>query len=168
MTDRARTLATLTLLSSLVAACGGAGGGSSAPTPVPTPAPIPTPSPAPTPVPAPAPTPTVAQRSAAAASAASSAADCVAVQPFYWSVGDATGKLGDGSVGTVPPVASTVMAIASASKLVYGAYVAEERGGALTDADAHYLNFVSGYTDFDACLQDQTVATCEAYESNGT
>ena len=169
MTDRARTLATLTLLSSLVAACGG-GGGSSAPPPVPTPAPTPTPSPAPTPVPAPAPTPTptVAQRSAAAASAASSAADCVAVQPFYWSVGDATGKLGDGSVGTAPPVASTVMAIASASKLVYGAYVAEERGGVLTDADVHYLNFVSGYTDFDACLQDQTVATCEAYESNGT
>jgi hypothetical protein len=90
------------------------------------------------------------------------------VQPFYWSVGDATGKLGDGSVGTAPPVASTVMAIASASKLVYGAYVAEARGGALTDTDVHFLTFESGYTDFDVCLQGQTVASCEAYENNGT
>ena len=40
------------------------------------------------------------------------------------------------------------MAIASASKLVYGAYVAEVRGGALTDTDVHCLNFVSGYADF--------------------
>ena len=171
MMDRARALATLTLLSSLVAACGG-GGGSSAPaptpSPVPTPAPTPAPTPGPPPAPAPSPTPTVAQRTAAAANAASAAADCVAVQPFYWSVGDATGRLGDGSVGTAAPVASTIMAIASASKLVYGAYVAEERAGALTDTDVHDLTFESGYTDFDACLQDQTVATCEAYESNGT
>ena len=158
--DRTSRLATLAVLAALVAACGGGGG-----SPAPAPAPVPVP---PAPAPAPTPAPTVAQRTAAAASAASGAPDCVAVQPFYWSVGDATGQLGDGGVGASPPTAQTVMSIASASKLVYGAYVAEQRGGVLTDADIHSLTFVSGYTDFSNCLQDQTVATCEAYASNGT
>ncbi len=92
----------------------------------------------------------------------------MSIQPFYWSVGDATGKLGDGSVGAAPPVATSVMSIASASKLVYGAYVAEQRGGVLTDADFHALNFVSGYTEFDDCLPTDTVASCEASGTNGT
>ena len=143
--DRTSTLATLTLLTLLtllVAACGGGGG-------------------------SPAPAPTVAQRTAAAASAAANAADCVAVQPFYWSVGDATGKLGEAGVGTAPATSTSLMSVASASKWVYGAYVAEQRGGVLADADYPGLNFTSGYTDFDTCLQDQTVATCEAYENNG-
>jgi len=152
MMDRMTTLATLALLSSMVAACGGGG----------------SPTPAPAPAPAPAPTPGIAQRAAAAASAASQAADCVAVQPFYWSVGDASGKRGDGSVGIAPPTATTIMSIASASKLVYGAYVAEERGGTLTDTDIHFLNFASGYTDFTSCQPGDTVATCEAAGTNGT
>ncbi|HYP31080.1 MAG TPA: hypothetical protein VES00_04395 [Burkholderiaceae bacterium] len=156
MLDRTTQLATVTLLASLVAACGGGSGGS------------PSPSPSPTPAPAPSPSPTVAQRTAAAASAASQASDCVAVQPFYWSVGDATGKLADASVGTAPPTAQTVMSIASASKLVYGAYVAEQRAGVLTDADVHFLTFVSGYTDFTSCQPGQTVDACEADGSNGT
>ena len=156
--DRRTTFATLTLLSSLVAACGG--GGSPAPTPAPTPSP--------TPAPTPSPSPTVAQRTAAAASAAASAPDCVAVQPFYWSIGDAGGKLADASMGASPPTPQTIMSIASASKLVYGAYVAEQRGGVLTDADVHFLNFVSGYTDFSSCQPGQTVDDCEAYQANGT
>ena len=156
MQARTTQLATITLLALLVAACGG-GGGSPSPAPAPTPVPIPAPSPA----------PTVAQRVAAATSAASQAADCIAVQPFYWSIGDASGKLGDGSVGTSPPTAQTIMSIASASKLVYGAYVAEQRAGVLTDADVHYLNFVSGYTDFTSCQQGETVAACEADGTNG-
>ena len=160
--DRATRLATLTLLTALTAACGG--GGSSAPPPAPVPAPAPVPSPSPSP----SPSPTLAQRTAAAASAAAEAPDCVAIQPFYWSVGDAGGKRGDGSVGTAPPTASTLMSIASASKLVYGAYVAEERAGALTDNDIHYLNFVSGYTDFTSCQPGQTVGSCESDGSNGT
>ena len=172
--DRIARIATLTLLTSLVAACGGGGSSPSpapTPTPTPTPAPVlapPAPNPPPPPPPAPAPTPTVAQRAAAAASAASQAADCVAVQPFYWSVGDASGKLGDGSVGAAPPVASTIMAIASASKLVYGAYVAEERAGVLTDTDVKFMNFESGYTDFASCQPGDTVASCEAEGTNAT
>jgi hypothetical protein len=158
MLDRKTRLAILSALASLVAACGGGDGGSPAPTPTPTP----------TPTPAPAPTSTIAQRAAAAASAASQAADCVAVQPFYWSIGDATGKQGDGSVGIAPPTAQTIMSIASASKLVYGAYVAELRAGVLADTDVPYLNFTSGYTDFAGCSQTGTVATCEAAGTNGT
>ena len=160
MMDRTTTLATLALLSSMVAACGGGGA------PAPVPVPVPTPSPAPSPAPAPA--PTIAQRTAAAASAASLDADCVAVQPFYWSVGDASGKQGDGSVGAAPPTATTIMSIASASKLVYGAYVAEQRAGVLTDGDVKFLTFTSGYTDFTSCQPSDTVATCEAAGANGT
>ena len=156
MPHRTTRLATISLLASLVAACGG--GGSPTPSPAPTPAPTPAPSPA----------PTVAQRTAAAASAASQAADCVAVQPFYWSIGDATGKLADASVGASPPTAQTIMSIASASKLVYGAYVAEQRGGVLTDSDVHYLNFVSGYTAFTSCQPGETVDACEADGSNAS
>ena len=158
MLDRTTRLAAVTLLASLVAACGGGG----------SPAPAPSPTPTPAPAPSPAPTPTIAQRAAAAASAASQAADCVAVQPFYWSIGDATGKQGDGSVGASLPTAQTIMSIASASKLVYGAYVAEQRGGVLTDADVHFLTFTSGYTDFTSCQPGETVDGCEADGSNGT
>jgi len=57
------------------------------------------------------------------------------------------------------------MAIASASKLVYGAYVAEKRAGVLTPDDASFLNFTSGYTEFDRCLRDQTVAECQSFQS---
>jgi len=155
MLDRLTRLATVSALASLVAACGGA-------------SPAPSPEPPPAPAPAPAPAPTIAQRASAAASAASQAADCVAVQPFYWSVGDAGGKQGDGSVGVAPPTAQTIMSIASASKLVYGAYVAEQRGGVLTDSDIRFLNFASGYTAFTSCQPGDTVATCEAAGTNGT
>lgn len=155
MPDRTTRLTTITLLASLVAACGGG-------------SPTPSPAPAPTPSPSPLPAPTIAARAAAAASAASQAADCVAVQPFYWSVGDATGRQGDGSVGTAPPTAQTIMSIASASKLVYGAYVAEQRAGVLADSDIKFLNFASGYTDFTSCQQDDTVASCEATGTNAT
>ena len=147
--DRTQTLATLTILCALVAACGGGS------------------SPMPAPTPAPTPTPTIGQRTAAATTVATTAADCVAVQPFYWSIGDATGKLADASAGGASPGAQTLMSIASASKLVYGAYVAEQRAGVLTDADVKFLTFQSGYTDFGACLPSQTVATCEAWQTNG-
>ena len=60
------------------------------------------------------------------------------------------------------------MSIASASKLVYGAYVAEQRGGVLTDSDIRFLNFASGYTAFTSCQPGDTVATCEAAGTNGT
>jgi len=78
--------------------------------------------------------PTLAQRTAAARATAQDAADCQAVQPFYWSIGDAHGVLADGSAGRRPPTATTPMPAASAaSRRVYAAYVAEQRQGQLTD-----------------------------------
>ena len=92
------------------------------------------------------------------------------MQPFYWSVGDATGPLAGATASSdgSGPGATTVMSIASASKWVYGAYVAQVRAGVLTADDVRFLTFRSGYTDFDQCLSNQTVDECEAYETNGT
>lgn len=108
--------------------------------------------------------PTLDQRRAAAAEAARSDAACVLAQPFHWSVGDAGGRLAEGSVGTDAPQADTGMAIASASKWLYAAYVAERRAGAVTAADRTLLNFTSGWTGFDICLPGQTVAQCQVHQ----
>ena len=62
---------------------------------------------------------------------------------------------------------ATVMAIASASKWLYGAYVVQLRQGQLTDSDVKFLTFRSGYTNFSRCLPGQTVDACEAYQNNG-
>jgi hypothetical protein len=59
------------------------------------------------------------------------------------------------------------MAIASASKWVYAAYVAQLRGGNPTASDIKYLTMKSGYVSFQTCLKLQTVATCLAYQTNG-
>jgi len=142
----------------LLAACGGGGD-----------APAPSPSPSPTPSPAP---PTTAARVAAASATARSASNaCAGIAPFYWEIGDASGTLGsasiDGATGTAHYTATTAMPIASASKWVYGAYVAQRRAGALTDSDVKFLNFRSGYTNFDACGQTQTIDSCLATGTNG-
>ena len=52
---------------------------------------------------------------------------------FYWEIGDRNGLRASGSVmGNRTPTPTEVIAIASASKWLYGAYVAERRGGAIT------------------------------------
>ena len=109
----------------------------------------------------------VEQRRAAAQATAERNDKCKAVQPFYWSVGDAHGTLGDGRVGARAPQADTTMPIASASKLVYAAFVAQQRQGRLTDEDVRFLTFTSGYTNFRSCRRGQTIAECDAMRSNG-
>jgi hypothetical protein len=107
--------------------------------------------------------PTLADRRAAAATAATQP-ECLAAAPLHWSIGDAGGRLAEGQVGSGAPDAGTVMPIASASKWLFAAYVAERRQGVLTSEDIALLNFTSGYTGFDLCLQRQTVAECQAYQ----
>lgn len=107
-------------------------------------------------------TPTAFEREAAASATAGNSGACAAIRPFHWSIGDASGVRAQGQVGTDAPTAQTVMAIASASKLIYGAYVAEQRGGHLTGEDVKMLNFTSGYTEFDICLAGQTVGECQS------
>ena len=117
---------------------------------------------------------TAARIAAATAVAEGSGNACTAIRPFYWEVGDKTQRLAGGSVnaagnGTVYE-AGTVMNIASATKWLYGAYVAEQRGGALTAEDVEFLNFRSGYVSLPAltgCQQNDTVASCLARGSNG-
>lgn len=103
---------------------------------------------------------TAPQRVAAATATANHAASCVAAQPFYWEIGNGQTMLASGQVGRKAPDAHTAMPIASASKWVYGAYVAERRQGKLSEADIQFLNFRSGYTGFRTCLRGQTVAEC--------
>lgn len=137
-----------------LAACGG-GGTSPAPGAPPAPGPI-----------------SNSQRLAAATATAQSATNaCAPIQPFYWEVGDQTGRLASGSVpsnnGNPTYTSSTLMPIASASKWIYGAYVMQLRQGQLTADDIQFLTFRSGYTSFTQCLKDQTVAECVAYQNNG-
>ena len=67
----------------------------------------------------------IVDRDAATATAQSSRNACAPIQPFYWEVGDASARLGSGSVpsnaGAPTYTGSTVMAIASASKWVSAA-----------------------------------------------
>jgi hypothetical protein len=89
--------------------------------------------------------------------------------PFYWEIGDQNGPLVSGSQGTdtnnAPVVASTQFSIASASKMIYGAYVTQLRGSAanLTVQDITFLHFTSGYTNLGnagACAGTNTVNQC--------
>lgn len=125
--------------------------------------------------PAPPPSgPDLTQRSnAATATAQSSTNLCNAIRPFYWEIGNGTQRRASGSVNATGNAttytASTVMSIASASKWLYGAYVAERRGGVLTTEDIQYLTFRSGYTGLvpiDDCQQTDTVAGCVARNDN--
>jgi hypothetical protein len=111
--------------------------------------------------------PSAAQRASSAQSTAETNDKCRAVQPFYWSIGDAGGVLADGRAGTRAPTAATRMPIASASKLVYAAFIAQQRQGRLTDDDVRFLTFTSGYTQFRACRRGQTVDECDAMGRNG-
>ncbi|HEY9448675.1 MAG TPA: hypothetical protein VIQ74_10280 [Gemmatimonadaceae bacterium] len=109
--------------------------------------------------------------SAATTTAQSSTNACAPIQPFYWEVGDETGRLASGSVpsngGNPTYTSTTLMSIASASKWLYGAYVVQLRQGQLSDSDITFLTFRSGYTHFTRCLPTQTVDECVAYDNNG-
>lgn len=116
----------------------------------------------------------VAQRTAAAAAVASESADCKAIQPFYWEIGDRNARLAGASVGGESPAADTVMPVASASKWFFGAYVAQLRKGQLNAKDVSALTMRSGYVglQYGACIrllpkrqQNETVAEC--LESRG-
>ncbi|MCE9659339.1 MAG: hypothetical protein K8R60_12325 [Burkholderiales bacterium] len=111
------------------------------------------------------------QRIQAATTTAQNNELCTAVRPFYWEIGDRSAALASGSVNsgssTTVYTANSVMSIASASKWLYGSYVAQKRRAALTTEDYKYLNFQSGYTNLTDCLTDQTVAECDAYQGNG-
>jgi hypothetical protein len=96
--------------------------------------------------------------------------------PFYWEIGDEdatharSGFAGIGAPGNGDP-----MAIASASKWVYAAYVAEKFGGSLSAYDIRFLTMPSGYVGMgenqcnpSVSTGPQTVDQCLAKATNGT
>jgi hypothetical protein len=92
----------------------------------------------------------------AATDTATSNANCTAIQPFYWEIGNRSVALGSATAGGgTEPSASTPMLIASASKWLFGAYVVQLRNGQLTPADITALTMTSGYTNltYASCLR---------------
>jgi hypothetical protein len=59
------------------------------------------------------------------------------------------------------------MAIASASKWIYCAYVTQRNKGVLGEADLKFLEMRSGYVSFETCAADQTVDGCLNDLNNG-
>ncbi|MBI5927212.1 MAG: hypothetical protein HY836_16600 [Aquabacterium sp.] len=110
---------------------------------------------------------TPSQRTRAAQETAHKAQACVAAQPFYWEIGNGQRQLAGGSIGQQAPDGNTAMALASASKWLYGAYVAQQREGRLSDEDIRFLSFRSGYTRFRICTRGQTVGECQSSLLNG-
>lgn len=98
---------------------------------------------------------------AAAAAAAAASATCRAVQPFLWEIGSADAVLASGTAGSGAPTRTTTLGIASASKMLYGAYVAETQP-TLTADDRRLLNMTAGFASFEKCTPTQTVADCAA------
>lgn len=109
--------------------------------------------------------PTLAK--AAAQKTASSNVACTTLPNFYWEIGDSKGLLASGTRGLVPPKADAQMAIYSAGKWVYAAYIYEKAkttrpNGLPTLADIRSLNMTAGYIDKGQCLLQDTVGTCQA------
>lgn len=112
-----------------------------------------------------------ARVTAATTTANSSTNACAAIRPFYWEVGSASARMASGSVkaaGVSTGYASTTpMAVASASKWLYAAYVAQRRAGVLDATDVTHLTMRSGYVSmYSNCLATQTVDACLAYQGN--
>jgi hypothetical protein len=134
-------------VTALIAACGGGGGGDSPPGTG---------------------GPDQATRIAAAQQTAASNSYCTAVSPFYYELGDKNGAIVSGSVGT-GYTATTQMNIASASKWLFGAYVAEVRSGVLTADDTRATHMLSGYASMgSACGAGATVQSCFTASGNDT
>lgn len=90
----------------------------------------------------------LAQRIAATEQTARQHTLCQAIQPFYWEVGDVQGRQASGREGKDAPAGNTVMAIASSTKWLFGAYVAQVRNGQFTEQDIQALTMRTGYVNY--------------------
>lgn len=73
---------------------------------------------------------------------------CKDIQPFYWEVGNADGVLAQGQAGRHAPDRNEEMEIASATKWLFGAYVAQVRQGKFNQADIEALTMRTGYVSY--------------------
>jgi hypothetical protein len=97
----------------------------------------------------------------AAQATVASNSNCTTIGDFYWEIGDTSGSLVSGAVGTTYS-SSTAMDIASASKLIFGAYVVESFKTDLSKADAQAMRMGSGYVslEYAICLGKANVDDC--------
>jgi hypothetical protein len=106
----------------------------------------------------------------AAMSAAESSTECKNIAPFYWEIGDGAGPLASGSVGGVY-TAATELPIASASKLLWGAYVVERFKTDVAAIDLARMTMMSGYTNMKPgrgqCTLSPSVGACLNEGNNG-
>lgn len=107
------------------------------------------------------------QRARAVRATAQGAASCQALGDFYWEIGNADGVLASGQIGRRFNARSEI-AVASASKLVFGAYVLEKIGRAPSPAEVQALTLESGYDSFRPlpCALAATVQACFARGNN--
>jgi hypothetical protein len=107
-------------------------------------------------------------RAVAAQTAATSDPACTKLGDFYWEIGDVNGAIVSGTVGTTYG-ADKPINIASASKLVFGAYVVEKYQGDLAQADWKAMTMQSGYVslNYTSCVGVATVDDCLAQGLNG-
>lgn len=105
--------------------------------------------------------PMLEARRAAADQTARTNADCTKLGDFYWEIGSATERLGQGAIGTTI-AATTRIPIASASKWVFGTYVLERTNGTLTAVQKRALQMTSGYIGLNPirCTTSTTVESC--------
>lgn len=98
---------------------------------------------------------------AAATKAAKESSACKNIQPFYWEIGDANQILASGSEGNSPS-RDTPLQIASASKLIFAAYVFEKKHDQLTDHEKSLLKMLGGYQNlnFAPCIFRNSVSAC--------
>lgn len=86
---------------------------------------------------------------------------CRSIQPFYWEIGNQNGKVvGDSVGGRI--LRNTELKIASASKLVFAAYLLEKTQGHLSAKDKSLLTMQGGYDSFNPmpCALRRTVKAC--------
>lgn len=105
---------------------------------------------------------------AAVQATATSADACTALGAFYWEIGDANGALVSGRIGKAFD-ADTNMALASASKMIFGAYVVERFKDDLAKIDLSAITMTSGYTtlEYASCLDAKSVSDCLTTGHNG-
>ncbi len=105
---------------------------------------------------------------AAAKDTAEKNATCIDAAPFYWEIGDVNGPLASGSTGDGSYTVTSSMAIASASKLFWGAYVVERFKSDLGAVDLKAMTMRSGYTSFGNCVGALSVQACFDSGTNST
>lgn len=97
-----------------------------------------------------------------------SAPVCQNLGDYYWEIGDAKGVIASGSKGTRVQ-ARNPLPIASASKWIFGAFVAESTKGHLSPAQVQALEMGSGFDSFNPffCRGAKNIEECLGRRNNG-